>query len=192
MKEEDDGSESITTWFATENSVMGSPDIFPTKEQFKRNVKRTKSMDPEFNRLTLVYAGWESPATAFRWYISHYNHENDVLFGFVKLGEDETSEWGPIDREELDMLYHRMYRTMRIIYPMVNTFLNGPVRADKLPMSDVICRHMPMTQPCNKQDCRQRGIHQCGKCKEVFYCSKECQRENWDEHKSKCCSVPNT
>ena len=33
------------------------------------------------------------------------------------------------------------------------------------------------------------GIQQCSKCKITKYCSKECQREQWDSHKALCAAI---
>jgi len=38
------------------------------------------------------------------------------------------------------------------------------------------------------EGCTKRGAQQCSKCHLVRYCSKECQVEHWQTHKSDCCS----
>ena len=50
-----------------------------------------------------------------------------------------------------------------------------------------ICRH------CNKSDMSaefQMSLMTCARCKEAFYCSRECQVANWKRHKSQC--IPRT
>jgi hypothetical protein len=34
--------------------------------------------------------------------------------------------------------------------------------------------------------CKERGTHQCGGCKEVYYCGTECQKQDWKRHKHEC------
>lgn len=37
-----------------------------------------------------------------------------------------------------------------------------------------------------KCPCGNNSKYSCGKCMVAKYCSKECQKENWPEHKSQC------
>ena len=39
--------------------------------------------------------------------------------------------------------------------------------------------------------CNRAGDHRCGKCKQVHYCSKECQKAHWATHKQTCTRVSN-
>ena len=39
---------------------------------------------------------------------------------------------------------------------------------------------------CGKHDF-EKIFKVCSKCRNPKYCSKECQRENWNEHKHHCC-----
>merc|ERR1712238_301405 len=46
---------------------------------------------------------------------------------------------------------------------------------------------------CNKSDMSaefQMSLMTCARCKEAFYCSRECQVANWKRHKSQC--IPKT
>lgn len=38
---------------------------------------------------------------------------------------------------------------------------------------------------CRKFMCKHK-IKRCSKCKQIRYCSKECQKADWDSHKSEC------
>lgn len=37
--------------------------------------------------------------------------------------------------------------------------------------------------PCGKKD---KEMKKCGRCKKIYYCSKECQIKDWQNHKSEC------
>ena len=39
--------------------------------------------------------------------------------------------------------------------------------------------------------CSNLGDQRCGKCKQVHYCSKECQKAHWATHKQTCTRVSN-
>lgn len=43
--------------------------------------------------------------------------------------------------------------------------------------------------PCGRNGCNNPGKQRCGRCKLVVYCSKECQRAHWAEHKQSCRSI---
>jgi len=38
----------------------------------------------------------------------------------------------------------------------------------------------------NKCDCGKKADKKCGKCLNKYYCSTECQKENWSKHKLNC------
>lgn len=42
---------------------------------------------------------------------------------------------------------------------------------------------------CSKPGCTNVSQSQCSGCGEEFYCSKECQKQHWPEHKAKCKKV---
>jgi hypothetical protein len=176
-------TDSEITWFGTPRD---NEPFFPSIEQCKLHIKRCQS-SPEFGRMTKVYAGWESPIIGYYWYISHYDHENDVFYGFANLGDDDNSEWGIIDRGELERVYLHLHGTVRMAFPMLDTFSKGPVRAQDLPMSSIICRGFPMNQFCSgKHDCYKDGIIECAICHENWYCSEECQRAHKKKHARRC------
>ncbi|KAI9765704.1 MAG: hypothetical protein M1839_005399 [Geoglossum umbratile] len=41
-------------------------------------------------------------------------------------------------------------------------------------------------ESCKKSSGDGKGLLKCGRCREVAYCSKQCQRANWKEHKKSC------
>ena len=51
---------------------------------------------------------------------------------------------------------------------------------EELEDSDV--GHCPM--------CKKVAENKCTACKEVFYCSRECQKKHWKTHKIECKSLP--
>ena len=41
---------------------------------------------------------------------------------------------------------------------------------------------------CNKKESFKSEFRTCSKCKKVFYCSRECQKAHWKDHKNLCCA----
>ena len=39
---------------------------------------------------------------------------------------------------------------------------------------------------CERKECDLNGTLRCSRCKDVSYCSKECQTSHWKEHKKDC------
>ena len=54
--------------------------------------------------------------------------------------------------------------------------------------SHTICNTMTFKQ-CNWIKCNKKNIklRKCKKCKSVFYCSKQCQKDDWKAHRQICC-----
>ena len=36
------------------------------------------------------------------------------------------------------------------------------------------------------ENCKKDATKRCSKCKSVWYCSRECQVQNWKDHKATC------
>jgi hypothetical protein len=41
---------------------------------------------------------------------------------------------------------------------------------------------------CNIKGCNNKGIKHCSGCGWAKYCSRECQKNDWQSHKSSCCN----
>ena len=39
---------------------------------------------------------------------------------------------------------------------------------------------------CSFKDCKEKGKQRCVGCNFAFFCSKECQRKGWGEHREEC------
>ncbi|KAE9409005.1 hypothetical protein BT96DRAFT_629563 [Gymnopus androsaceus JB14] len=48
------------------------------------------------------------------------------------------------------------------------------------------CKKAAFCATCNKLDYAAGNLQQCSACKQVWYCSKECQKKDWGTHKSAC------
>jgi len=44
-------------------------------------------------------------------------------------------------------------------------------------------------QVCSSSGCNKLGTHQCGRCRNVSYCSTECQKAHYSAHKTNCYKV---
>eukprot|EP00899_Mesostigma_viride_P011641 jgi/Mesvir1/20478/Mv12365-RA.1 len=45
---------------------------------------------------------------------------------------------------------------------------------------------MGRSGPCHKRNCDKKGDKSCGRCRSVYYCSKECQTADFPDHKAAC------
>ena len=41
-------------------------------------------------------------------------------------------------------------------------------------------------ETCKAKNCQKKGTSRCGRCKNVWYCSRQCQLSHWKKHKKKC------
>jgi len=39
---------------------------------------------------------------------------------------------------------------------------------------------------CKNKDCNNKGVHRCSGCGWAKYCCRECQKQDWKEHKLRC------
>ena len=54
---------------------------------------------------------------------------------------------------------------------------------EEMYIRDLVCEN----KTCNKKYAENlKTFKRCGKCKTIYYCSKECQTENWQDHKKLC------
>ncbi|RIA79565.1 hypothetical protein C1645_840398 [Glomus cerebriforme] len=49
-------------------------------------------------------------------------------------------------------------------------------------------RKFPIMNDCKV--CQKPSTSKCAKCHQIFYCSRECQKEDWNEHKKSCGNSP--
>ncbi|RYG61049.1 hypothetical protein EON64_18865, partial [archaeon] len=40
--------------------------------------------------------------------------------------------------------------------------------------------------PCGNPECSNAGLKKCSGCSKIFYCSANCQKKHWSEHKQQC------
>lgn len=45
---------------------------------------------------------------------------------------------------------------------------------------------LPKSATCGNCKEREKKMMVCGQCRQVYYCSRECQKKNWKEHKKSC------
>ena len=51
-------------------------------------------------------------------------------------------------------------------------------------------RAIQICRKCDKIDGASEQFSQCSRCKEAYYCSRECQRDHWSIHKKSCLPPP--
>jgi hypothetical protein len=96
---------------------------FPSNEDFKNNLP---SEPDDYFR-----CGWEISSLGFTWIISSYDATNNLLFGYVNLGNKEHAEYGSIPVDELRENFNAFKGTFKALYPCNYTF-RKPVHRDTL------------------------------------------------------------
>lgn len=59
---------------------------------------------------------------------------------------------------------------------------NPTARADQAHVGKAVKSKTNSCARCSQKDCKQR----CAKCKKVYYCSSDCQKADWEAHKTNC------
>jgi ankyrin repeat protein len=75
-----------------------------------------------------------------------------------------------------------------VIQPSALVFEKSPVaqhiaQTKKSPVAQHIAQTIRTCTSCKKQD---KAFKACGRCEQVFYCSAECQKDDWKTHKVSC------
>jgi hypothetical protein len=132
--------------------------------------------------------------------LMHETRDVDILMGTENYGELSQFEKPTAPK----------VRPVRLFFTIsycstVGHFMNGnmtillPARNEQLPGLQLVCARCGIyrVEGCGKhsvqQKCHRCGktegkLAKCGKCLKVRYCSPECQRTDWANHK-KCCNV---
>ena len=58
-------------------------------------------------------------------------------------------------------------------------------------VEEILKGNVHKTRTCQKCYKQENKMTACGACKRIYYCSKECQKSAWKEHKSFCRMVTN-
>ena len=56
----------------------------------------------------------------------------------------------------------------------------------KIGSGEAKCQPKMANTPCGRVNCPNEGNKKCTRCKNVSYCSKGCQKEDWSIHKAHC------
>ncbi|KAG0266579.1 hypothetical protein BG011_001768 [Mortierella polycephala] len=95
----------------------------------------------------------------------------------------------------LDTTHFKTGNTIFVRYAEQHAFMDGsnglrienPSSFYVVPysLSAIVEAHRRVTSNvCNK--CQKKATLRCAKCKQAFYCSRECQVDNWTDHKAPC------
>ncbi|KAJ7577397.1 hypothetical protein C8J56DRAFT_970759 [Mycena floridula] len=106
---------------------------------------------------------------------------------------DSAAEAAQSDRHEA-----LLFRTSYIVYTlngMIDAHLGRPMEKNILVQSRSRCKHSAATEAgpkqygcfyCQTRTSKKCTLKQCGRCKTVWYCSRECQAKDWKDHKKTC------
>lgn len=108
--------------------------------------------------------------------------------GIGKVGKDFTdSKWKEVARYATRVAISPMFAA-----PYIESARGGPLsrtfaRSVKEEMFSRPASAPPVQEVKLKcEACDQDGVKKCGACGEVYYCSRDCQRNDWKKHKMPC------
>lgn len=92
---------------------------FPSNEEFARFLPIDG--DDKYR------CGWEIASMGYLYLLCAYDPEIECAYGYVNMGNNDNSEYGAIDIEDLRKCFNRFKLTLKQLYPLTETFGNGPV-----------------------------------------------------------------
>lgn len=127
---------------------------------------------------------------AIRWLRSPTIHESYQKEGMRLLQIKELVAFDPT-KFDLSSARERLQQSLRhatakthlpfAARQAMNMLLVGNPRGLRLP----VVQSLGMCKTCLKENVK---LLHCGRCKSVFYCSKDCQKKDWKSHKAVCSS----
>lgn len=92
-----------------------------------------------------------------------------------------------------------IYEKKDLITKTLDPIVNQLKRLQEIKYQTLICKHGLNCDLCSEYPiqsyiknqkscnvCMKNVTKLCGKCRSVYYCSKECQQDDWSQHKLKC------
>ncbi len=67
------------------------------------------------------------------WYITYYDPNTNLAYGWVNLGNRRDAEWGTINIAELRDIFNTYKTTLRQLFPMTGIFENGALELKDVP-----------------------------------------------------------
>ena len=89
----------------------------------------------------------------------------------------------------IDCFFLDYLRPRNIFYGSLRVLATGNAlrfKSTVFPEKDVSSGHLRNQCGQGFISCEKKGILRCGKCKDIFYCSAECQQCDWNRHKLGC------
>ena len=114
-------------WFDPSNDAS----TFPTDDEFKANVENKSML--EWDLPNKIHCAWEIPCLGFMWYITYYDPNTKLAYGWVSLGDREKAEWGTISIAELRDIFNTYKNKLKQLFPMTETFKNGALELKDVP-----------------------------------------------------------
>lgn len=76
--------------------------------------------------------GWEVASMRCVWLLCAYDPDEEIAYGFVNMGDNGNAEYGAIGVKELREIFQQFKLSSKQLYPLHDTFANGPVHGDDL------------------------------------------------------------